>query len=211
MKKHQENLQDYKEFESNFKLLLKREKIRRVTLQEFLQGLSGKGRLLFLIFFVLPASQIPGISLFFGTLITYLGIRISFKKNSVWLPQFLLKKKMPPYFLKKSVQQILTWLHFFQRWSRPRTLFNVTSVGLYRFTGALIALVGISIIMTPPVPLIGFISMIAILCMGIGLLNADGVYLIIGYVLAFGYLALTIFCITEISFFKICEYLKSCF
>jgi len=208
MKKHPELKDRYKEFENSFKALLEQDKIRRVSLEAFLKKLSGKGKLLFLIFFVLPASQIVGINVFFDMLICYVGLRISFGKRSIWLPQFLRHKKVPSYFLKKSIKQLFFWLKILRRWSRPRGYRLFQAPSTTQISGVMIALVGFLMAIAPPTPLIGIVATIAILCIGIGLLNDDEIYLIAGYISTFGYLYLVIFSLKYISLAKILEWLK---
>jgi hypothetical protein len=178
---------------------LKKGKEHPVSVKKFLSALSGKGKLLFLIFFVLPFSQIFGAALFFGPLICYLGLRIAFNKKSIWLPEFAQKKKIPFWLLKTSVKQILFGLKILNKWSRPRYFWATHPLVTNRLNGVMIAIVGISLALCPPVPLTGMIAFAAILFIGIGLLNDDGIYLILGYVFTLSYFVFSIFLLKVFS------------
>ena len=91
----------YAAFEESFRVLLKKAKQKPVSVKVLLTTLSGKGKIFLLIVLSLGFAQIPGIAIFFGAFIAYLGIRIAMGRDSIWLPKFLLKKKIPFGFLKQ--------------------------------------------------------------------------------------------------------------
>src|SRR5579871_3884943 len=92
-------------FEKGLLLLLEKARQGPVSVKTLLTILSGRGKILLMIFISLVFSQIPVIAFPFGLLICYLGVRITFSSNKIWLPQNLLKKKISSYLLKKALFQ----------------------------------------------------------------------------------------------------------
>lgn len=185
--------QPYKNFEEAFRILRKKAKIGSVTVETVLQVTSGKGKILLLIFLSLWVAQIPGISLFLGLAIGYLGLRIAIDRTFMWIPKFLLRKKIPSSLLIKAIKQILRILKFMKKWSRPRYTYLTQTSTTRILNGFMLCFTGISLAICPPVPFCGILASLAIFLIGIGLLNDDGVYIIIGYICVLLYFATTIF------------------
>ena len=76
--------------------------------------------MMLVIFLALGGAQIPGIAIFFGIFITYLGIRLAVGRSFIWLPAWLKSKKIPGGFQTRLLEQILQTLHFLERWTKPR-------------------------------------------------------------------------------------------
>ncbi len=203
--------QPYMNFEETFRLLLKKAKAGPLSLKTFLTTLSGKGKVLLLIFISLGFSQIPGIAIFFGLLICYLGLRIAMTRSFIWMPKALLNKKIPSYLLIKVINQILYFLKFMRRWSRPRYVWMMQNPALHVTTGLMIALVGLSIALCPPLPVVGILSFVAIFLTTIGLLNDDGIYIIAGYVSTILYFITVVVLLKYLSFGKLLEMTHNCF
>ena len=104
------------------------------------------------------------------------------------MPKALLNKRISSYFLIKVIKQVLSLFKFIKRWSHPRHVWATRLKTTRVVNGAMIALVGLSLAASPPMPLAGFIAFAAIFCISIGLLNDDGVYVIVGYFFAVLYL-----------------------
>lgn len=172
-------------------------------MRRFLTILSGQGRVLVLIFLSLGFAQIPGIAVVLGLFMVYLGIRIAMGRSGVWVPKFLRRRKMSSYFLKKVIRQTLRMLKFVKRWSWPRYQWATQQSTTRVANGCMIAIVGLCLAVSPPIPLTGLLGSAAIFLIGIGLLNEDGVYIVLGYVATLLYLTtvlllLNYFSITEV-------------
>gem|GEM_PF-2912098 len=152
-----------------------------------------------LIFLSLGFGQIPGVAIFLGLFIGYLGLSIAIGKSFIWIPESLRRKKISTRFLRKVIVQILRLLKFMRRWSFPRYVDWVQSRGTRILTGVMIALVGIFFAISPPIPFSSLAAFIAIFSMGIGLLNKDGVYIVFGYVCAFVYFILVVILLKFLS------------
>lgn len=195
----------YTNFEQTFRILLEKAKEGPVSIKTLLTILSGKGKVLLLIFISLGFSQIPGISIFLGFLICYLGLRLAMFRSAIWMPKSLLHKKLSSYLLIKVINQILKFLKFISRWSRPRYVWMTQNSTFHVITGLMIALVGLSIALSPPLPFVGLLSFAAIFLIAIGLLNNDGIYIGIGYFFSISCVVVVIFLLKFFSLSKIME------
>ena len=195
-------------FENALARLLEDAKKGPVSVKTCLTILSGRGKVLLLLFIILFFSQIPGIAIFAGSYMCYLGLRIAFNHSWIWLPKTVLNKKIPSVVLKKALVQLLHFFRFMKRWTYSRYLWVTMHPFMKKINGVMIALVGLSLAISPPVPLISFVAYLAVFLMGIGLLNFDGLYMILGYISSMTYfcmvgLSLHYFSITKIiDFFK---------
>ncbi len=190
--------QTYISFKKNLTALKARAKDRPLSLKEILPFFSGKGKILLLIFFSLPFSQVFGLAIPFGFLIAYLGLRYAFCAKA-WLPRFILKKKIAPKILKFVVNQLLYFIKKIAKLSHPRHVWVCTLPGMRKVNGCLIALVGIFLAISLPIPLSSYISSAAIIFLGIGLLNDDGILVFIAYPVALFYIVFVIVTMNYIS------------
>jgi hypothetical protein len=201
----------YQTFEETFLLLLKKAENKPISVHTFLTTLSGRGKVLLLMFLSLGFAQIPAIAIFLGVFIAYLGIRIGMGKQFIWVPRFLSRKKIPTSFFNKLLRPILQMLKFMKRWSRPRYEWATQKSSTRLLNGLMIALVGLCLATSPPVPLTGASACIPILLIAIGLLNDDGVYIILGYVAALFYFLLVLLLLNYFSVTQIFEWVKNLF
>jgi hypothetical protein len=188
--------------------LLEKAKKGRVSVHTLLTVLSGKGRVLLLIFLSLCFGQIPGIAIFFGVIVCYLGLRIALGKSFVWVPQYILNKKIPSYALIKATRQILPLLKFMRKWSYPRYAWATHGTSMRVVNGLMISFVGLSFALSPPVPLASFIAFFAIFSISIGLLNDDGIYIMIGHFFAIFYFVLTFLLLKFCSLSQMIDLIK---
>ena len=188
--------------------MLVKAKKERVSIHALQTALDGKGGVLLLILLSLGFGQIPGIAIFLGLFIGYLGVRIAMGRSFIWLPKWVLRKKIPSYFFLKVVQQILRLLKFMKKWSTPRYAWATQLHSTRVINGLTISLVGLSFALSPPVPLAGFVAFIAIFSIAIGLLNEDEIYIIIGYFCALFYFVLTFFLLKFFSVSQMIDWIK---
>jgi hypothetical protein len=153
---------------------------------DILKTLSGRGRPLLLIFlsfpFCLPI-QIPGISILFGLIISFLGLRITFGRH-IWLPKKLLSIKIPSKTILKIAKKSLHFLQKMKRWVHPRMLW----MHCYRFmkimNGLLLITLGLMLALPLPIPFTNIIVSWPIFLISLGLLEDDGLFILIGYGIA---------------------------
>lgn len=172
--------------EEDLLLLQQRSQKGAVSVEEILHILSGKGRELILLFLSLPFCQplqIPGLSVPFGLVIAVIGLRIAFGTQP-WLPKMILAKKVTPQTLQKIIEKTLWLVRKMKRWVHPRLVWLSQGPVLQIVNGLLISVLGIFLALPLPIPLSNLMAAWAIFLMGLGLLEDDGVFVIVGYLIS---------------------------
>lgn len=157
----------------------------RVTLAEIRDLLGQDGFLLLTAFltivFLIPVS-IPGVSTVFGAAILLIGVSRLLNRN-LWLPKRILERQLPAGKLRVGLNKGVIWFHRLERISRPHRLKWLTRNG---FTGVLndcALILGACLLMAPfgLIPFSNTLPAIAILFFAIGLLQRDGVCILLGH------------------------------
>jgi len=158
----------------------------KVTLAE-IKDLLGKDGLLLLtmfltIVFLIPVS-IPGVSTVFGAAILLIGVS-RLLNCSLWLPKRCLERQLPAEKLSAGLNKGVIWLHRLERISHSHRLTWLTCDG---FMGALnncALIIGAVLLMAPFgfIPFSNTLPAIAILLFAIGLLQRDGVCILLGHI-----------------------------
>ncbi|HRD56148.1 MAG TPA: exopolysaccharide biosynthesis protein [Parachlamydiaceae bacterium] len=184
--------------EEDLLLLQQKGKDKNLSIEEILAILSEKGPVLMILFLSLPFCQpiqIPGFSTPFGLLVAFFGLKIAFGKG-MWLPKKLLEKRVNPATLQKITESCLWFLQKVRRWIHPRLIFICHNPIFEISHGVLIFFLGIFLALPLPIPFSNLIAAWSIFFMGIGLLEDDGVFVIISYIFSFItllFLAFTLF------------------
>jgi hypothetical protein len=182
MKKLRNNLT----LEERILVLQTKSKTASVSIEEILHILSGKGQSLILLFLSLPFCQplqIPGLSTPFGLAMTFIGFRMAFGKG-VWLPKRLLSKTVTPHVLQKIILKTLWLVRKIKRWSHPRLTWLCDYPALHIINGLLIAILGIFLALPLPIPLSNLTAAWSIFFIGLGVLEDDGIFVLIGYLIS---------------------------
>ena len=164
-------------------MLKKSQKQATFSIEEILGILSGNGRILFLIFLSLPFClplQIPGLSIPFGLSVAFIGFRMAFAKR-IWLPKKVLFKTVPSATVQQISQKFLKILTKIERLTRPRLRWLSKHKIMHICNGFLFVLLGIVLALPLPVPLTNLLAGWAIFLLSIGLLEDDGIFILIGY------------------------------
>ena len=193
-----------KNLEESILLLQQEAKHKFISIGDILHLLPGKGRALVLVFLSLPFCQplqIPGLSMPFGLSIAVIGARMIFGKY-IWLPKRLLGKKFKTNTLQKVAKKTLGVVKKMKRWTYPR----ISGVCLFPFrhvvNGVIICLLGVFLALPLPIPLSNLTAAWAIFLMAFGMLEDDGLFMILGYL---------VFLITMVFFVFIALSLKLIF
>jgi len=197
----------YISFKKNLTVLKEKSEDRSLSLKEIIHFLSGKGRVLLLIFFCIPFGQVFGLAIPFGLIIAYLGLMYAFSIK-IWFPSFILKKKIPHKILKFVLSQILYFIKKIGKLSHPRLIWVCTQPVMRKINGCLIGLIGIFLAISLPIPLSSYIASAAIFFLGIGLLNDDGVWIFIGYPIAVFYI---VFVAVTMNYISIIDVMRKLF
>lgn len=174
------------ELKENLALLLKQSRQKKaLSLGEILEIMGGKGRLLIVIFLTLPFCQplqIPGLSTPFGIVIALIGLRIAFSKQA-WLPKSVLAKKVKSETLEKLSEKFLKFMKKMRTIVHPRMSWMSQSRVMQILNGLLIVLLGLFLALPVPIPFSNIIAGWAIVLLSIGLLEEDGLFILLSYTL----------------------------
>jgi hypothetical protein len=156
-----------------------------VTLAEIRDIVGQDGLLLLTAFltlvFMVPVS-IPGVSTVFGAAILLIGICRLFGRN-LWLPKRIAQRVLPSDKLRAGLTQGSVWVHRLERVSRPHRMKWLTSAGVMD-TGNNCALIAGAVLLMAPFGLIPFsntLPALALLFFAIGLLQRDGLCILLGH------------------------------
>jgi hypothetical protein len=173
-----------KSLEAYFSLLLARSKLsRRIPISELVALLSGRGMSLVLIFLCLPFCQplqIPGVAIPFGLMCSLIGIRIALGKG-IWLPKRILKKSLSSSLIGKIASKGITVAKKINRFIHPRLMWVCANRIMNIFNGLLIFVMGIFLALPIPIPLSNIVAAWSIFFVGIGILEEDGLFVLLGY------------------------------
>ncbi len=158
---------------------------RSLTLGELEAILQGRGFALFILLLSLPFCSpisIPGLSIPFGVVITFLGLRILFGHKPE-LPGFVLRKQVKYATLERIVGIGLKLCKYMEKIARPRMAFLRTWPGMINLIGLGLASGGVQLLLPLPplIPLSNTIPAVSVVLLTAGLIERDGVFVLAGY------------------------------
>ena len=135
------------------------------------------------IIFLVPVS-IPGVSTVFGGAILLLSVS-RLVNRQLWLPKKLQQREVPTEKLRGGMLRGLKWFQRLERISRPRRMRGLTSRGFMNVVNNLGLILGAVLLMAPfgLIPFSNTLPAIAILLLAIGLLQRDGVCVLLGHLM----------------------------
>lgn len=172
--------------EEGILILQKRGENASISVGEILQTLSGKGQSFILLFLSLPFClplQIPGLSTPFGLLIAFIGLRRAFGKR-IWLPRSFLEKEIKPSTMRKITGKALWLVQKMKRWVHPRLAGLCHYPASQIVNSLLIAVLGLFLALPLPIPFSNLMAAWSIFFVAFGLLEDDGIFILMGYVIA---------------------------
>ncbi|HEX8616130.1 MAG TPA: exopolysaccharide biosynthesis protein [Thermoanaerobaculia bacterium] len=158
-----------------------------VTLVEIRDLIGREGMMLLTAFltiiFLVPVS-IPGVSTVFGGAILLLSFSRLFNRP-VWLPEKLKRRPVSSEKLRAGMARGMKWFHRLERVSRPRRMRALASGGLMGVINNLALILGAVLLMMPfgLIPFSNTLPAIALLFFAIGLLQRDGVCILLGHLM----------------------------
>lgn len=176
-------IKKFRTLEEGILLLRKEAKGISLSIAEILCILSGRGRSLILILLSIPFCQpiqLPGLSTPFGLAIAFIGLRIVFGKR-IWLPKKLLIKKVPSAVFEKITDKTLTLARKIKFWIHPRLIWMCHSSCMKKMNGLIIFILGIFLAFPLPIFLSNLTAAWSIFLVSLGMLEDDGVFVLIGY------------------------------
>lgn len=160
---------------------------RSLTIGELEEILQGRGFALFILLFSLPFCApvaIPMLSIPFGVVIMFLGLRIAFGRKPS-LPKFILTKRIEFSVLERIIRvglKLCTWM---EKIAKPRMHFLQRWPGMINLIGLGIASGGAQLLLPLPplIPLSNTLPALSVVLLTAGLIERDGVFVLSGYVL----------------------------
>ena len=157
-----------------------------VTLATIRDLVGHEGLLLLTAFltlvFMIPVS-IPGVSTVFGAGILLIGI-CRFLRINLWLPKFVGQRRLPSDKLRAGLIQGSKWLHRLERISRTHRMYRLASAGMMETLNSGAIILGAVLLMAPfgLIPFSNTLPALALLFLSIGLLQRDGLCILMGHV-----------------------------
>jgi hypothetical protein len=161
-----------------------------VTLAEIIDLVGQDGMMvlagLLSLVFLIPVS-IPGVSTVFGAAILLIGVSHLFGRT-LWVPGSVKNRVVSSDKLRVALNRALTWLERLERVSRPHRLSWLASAGVMNVLNSCALILGAILLMAPfgLIPFSNTFPALAILCLAIGLLQRDGVCILLGYLANIG-------------------------
>lgn len=159
--------------------------------------LGGQGLLLLTMLltlvFLIPVS-IPGVSTVFGAVIVLIGIS-RLRDRPLWLPGAVRRRKVESGRLRGALEMGITWVHRLERISRPGRLAGLVDGRMVDRGNDLALILGALLLMAPFgfIPFSNTLPGVGLMCLAIGLLQRDGVLVLLGHLgnlLSIAYFAL---------------------
>jgi hypothetical protein len=170
----------------DLRMLLTRADGRSLNLGQLEDILQGRGFGLFILILSLPFCTpipIPGLSVPFGLVITFLGLRIVFGHKPE-LPKFILRKELKYATLERIVKFGLKLCTRMEKIAKPRMTFLRRWPGMINLIGLGIASGGVQLLLPIPpiIPFSNTLPAISVVLLTTGLIERDGVFVLSGYV-----------------------------
>ncbi|WP_068470743.1 exopolysaccharide biosynthesis protein [Candidatus Protochlamydia phocaeensis] len=189
-------------------ILMLAQQTEEIKIEQMLFILAEKGYAALLILLSLPFClpvQIPGFSTPFGLLLALIGLRMAFGKSQ-WWPQWILIKSLKSQSVITLAEKAISIVKWMQKILHPRLIFLTRSALFSRLNGLVVFVLSLFLSLPLPIPLTNLMSAVPLFCMGLGLLEDDGLMILVSYVLSL--LCLLFF--TGVFLFSFCQ-IKSIF
>ena len=157
-----------------------------ITLSELIHRVGNDGLLilaaLLTLVFLIPIS-IPGVSTVFGAAILLIGISRLLRRE-LWIPKRLKHKTIGTKKLRPVLRKALPLLHKLERVSRPNRIEWLVAGGPVQRMNDASLILGPVLLMMPfgLIPFSNTFPAVALLFLAIGLLQRDGVCVLLGYI-----------------------------
>ncbi|MEQ1720481.1 MAG: exopolysaccharide biosynthesis protein [Nitrosomonas sp.] len=125
----------------------------------------------------LPIPAPPGYTTLFSLPLIIFSLQMIFGMRAPWLPAWLERKSIQKSTLEKILTKAQPWLKKIETYMQPRMTYISVSTW-ERFIGVFAFVFAVSIAL--PIPLTNFLPGWGILIMSLGLLNRDGLTILVG-------------------------------
>jgi hypothetical protein len=157
-----------------------------ITLRQIIYVLRGRAYDLLLILLALPfvtPIPMPGLSTPFGIAIAFIAARLTLGQRP-WLPKKLQRKELPAGFFGTVLKVAARILKVLEAFLRPRIAALTNSVLLLRLHALVILIGAVELLLPLPIPFTNTLPAWSILLIAGGLLERDGLAILMGYLVA---------------------------
>jgi len=150
-----------------------------LTVRELEESLKGRGFAILILLMTIPFCiiPVPGLSMPFGIAILITGMRIACGRKP-WLPDFILNKEIPHHRLKRLLSMGVRISLRLEKVIKPRMSFLQSWPGMVNLAGVSIALGGLLLLI--PLPFSNWLPAWAVLLLTVGMMEKDGLFVLIG-------------------------------
>ena len=163
-----------------------------MTVGDVIAVLRDRAFALLIVFLGLPncLPMPPPIPLVCGLLLALVAAQILAGRPAPWLPQTLLHRSIRRGDVQRAVSRAMPMLMRLERWSRPRITVLDSRVAM-RLMGLLLLALALGLLFAAPI--VGQIPLgIAVCLVGLGLVERDGVVVLVGLLIGSAGLALSL-------------------
>ena len=157
-----------------------------ITLSELIRSVGNDGLLILValltLVFLIPIS-IPGVSTVFGAAILLISVGRLIGRD-LWIPSKLEHRVIGTRKLRPLLRKALSWLKKLERVSKPNRIQWLVAAGAVAFFNNAALILGAVLLMMPfgLIPFSNTFPAVAILFLAIGLLQRDGVCILLGHI-----------------------------
>jgi len=155
----------------------------RIAIREIRKILSRRGTEALLAIFSIPI-PIPGLSNLFGIVLALLGFQFAIGKQP-WWPKWILNKTVSSFHLESFALKTIQAIKVLRKVLRPRLSFFIQNPVFYYLNGIVICILACIVALPIPIPFTNILFATPILFMALGLLEDDGLFVLIGYLIIF--------------------------
>lgn len=154
----------------------------RVTIAEILDALDARAFGLATLIFAIPSviPMPPGVPTVVGIALLIVSIQMVIGRQELWLPKFLSKQGFSRKALVSGFEKIKPQLEFIEKFARPRLLILTGQTATF-LIGVVILIMAVVLILPLP-PGGNFPPALACAVLGMGLVERDGVIVLLGLV-----------------------------
>lgn len=154
----------------------------RISVGDLLEALKRRalGALIFIFSVPTALPMPPGVSAVLGAPLLFLTVQLMLGMKP-WLPKLITDRSLSRVDFRRVVTTVAPWLARAENIMRPRLTFLATRPAVY-----LVGLVSavMAIILFLPIPLGNMLPSVALCIMALGILERDGVWILIGFLVA---------------------------
>ncbi len=156
----------------------------RVRVRDITESLGQRSFGFILLIFALPNSLpiigIPGVSTITGLPLLFVAVQMALGHKRVYLPRWIADSSLATADFQKLVNKVAPWLRRLEKLMKPR-ICVLTLGNAERWLGAFCVL--LAFLLALPIPLGNLLPALGILFIALGLIESDGVCVLVGIAL----------------------------